>query len=99
MACVPFYPDDERGLGFFANNFLNQKKIKISREILNIILERARGDRSNLKNELEKIEALSITKKNISTDDIVKLSNLSENYNIFELVDNYLAKNQKKFQR
>ena len=56
MACVPFYPDDERGLGFFANNFLNQKKIKISREILNIILERARGDRSNLKNELEKIE-------------------------------------------
>ena len=96
MACVPFYPDDEKGLSFFANNFLSQKKIKISREILNIILERARGDRSNLKNELEKIEALSITKKNISTDDIVQLSNLSENYNIFELVDNYLAKNQKK---
>jgi DNA polymerase-3 subunit delta len=59
-------------------------------------LDRARGDRGNLKNELEKIEILSITKKNISSEDILKLTNLSENYNIFELVDNYLAKNQKK---
>ena len=54
------------------------------------------GDRINLNNELKKIESLSLSKKNISTEDILKLTNLSGNYNIFELVDNYLAKNQKK---
>ena len=96
LACVPFYEDNQQSLSIYANSFLNEKKIKISREILNLVLERARGDRGNLKNELEKIEVLSITKKNLSTDDILKLTNLSENYNIFELVDNYLAKNQKK---
>ena len=95
LACVPFYEDNQQSLSIYANSFLNEKKIKISREILNLVLERARGDRGNLKNELEKIEVLSITKKNLSTDDILKLTNLSENYNIFELVDNYLAKNQK----
>tara|TARA_B100000085_G_scaffold215889_1_gene200231 strand:- start:96 stop:1070 length:975 start_codon:yes stop_codon:yes gene_type:complete len=96
LACIPFYEDNQQSLSIYANSFLNEKKIKISREIVNLVLERARGDRGNLKNELEKIEVLSITKKNFSTEDILKLTNLSENYNIFELVDNYLAKNQKK---
>ena len=96
LACIPFYEDNQQTLSIYANNFLNEKKVKISREILNLVLERARGDRGNLKNELDKIEALSFSKKNISTDDILKLTNLSENYNIFELADNYLAKNQKK---
>lgn len=96
LACIPFYEDNHQTLSIYANNFLNEKKIKISREILNLVLERARGDRGNLKHELEKIEALSISKKNITTEEILKLTNLAEDYNIFELVDNYLAKNQKK---
>ena len=96
LACVPFYEDNQQTLSIYANNFLNEKKVKISREMLNLVLERARGDRGNLKNELEKIETLSLSKKNISTEEILKLTNLSENYNIFELADNYLAKNQKK---
>jgi len=96
LACIPFYEDNHQTLSIYANNFLNEKRVKISREILNLVLERARGDRGNLKNELDKIEALSLSKKNICTDDILKLTNLSENYNIFELADNYLAKNQKK---
>ncbi len=96
LACIPFYEDNQQSLSIYANSFLNEKKIKISREILNLVLDRARGDRGNLRNELEKIEILSITKKNISSEDILKLTNLSEDYNIFELVDNYLAKNQKK---
>ena len=96
LACVPFYYDNQQTLSIYANDFLNEKKVKISREMLNLVLERARGDRGNLKNELEKIETLSISKKNISTEEILKLTNLSEDYNIFELADNYLAKNQKK---
>ena len=36
------------------------------------------------------------SKKNISTLDLIKLTNLIENYSISELVDNCLAKNKKK---
>ncbi len=96
LACVPFYEDSVQSLSSFANNFLSKKNIKISREIINLVVERARGDRANLKNELEKIEVLSITRKNISTEDVLKLTNLAENYDIFELVNNYLSKNKKK---
>ena len=96
LACVPFYEDSVQSLSSFANNFLSKKNIKISKEIINLVVERARGDRANLKNELEKIEVLSITRKNISTEDVLKLTNLAENYDIFELVNNYLSKNKKK---
>ena len=96
LVCVPFYEDNQQSLGIFANKYLQNKNIKLSREILNLIIERSQGDRGNLKNELQKIENLSLSKKNISNKDIIKITNLAENYTVFELVDNYLAKNQKK---
>ena len=96
LICVPFYEDNQQSLSIFANKYLQNRNIKLSREILNLIIERSQGDRGNLKNELEKIENLSLTKKNISNEDIIDITNLSENYTVFELVDNYLAKNQKK---
>ena len=49
-----------------------------------------------MKNELSKLKNLSITKKKISIEDVLKLSNIAENYSVFELSDNYLAKNSKK---
>ena len=96
LICVPLYEENQQSLGIFANKYLQSKNIKLSREILNLIIERSQGDRGNLKNELEKIENLSLTKKNISNEDIINITNLAENYTVFELVDNYLAKNQKK---
>ena len=78
------------------NKYLQSKNIKLSREILNLIIERSQGDRGNLRNELQKIENLSLSKKNISNEDVINITNLAENYTVFELVDNYLAKNQKK---
>ena len=43
-----------------------------------------------------KLKNLSVSKQNINVEDVIKLSNLAENYNVFELSDNYLAKNSKK---
>ena len=43
-----------------------------------------------------KLKSLSISKNKLSTEDVIKLSNLAENYSVFELSDNYLAKNSKK---
>ena len=96
LTCIPFYEDNEKNLSSLAQNFFRNKKIKVSQEIINLLVGRSRGDRANLFNELNKIEILSITKKNIDLDDVLKLTNLSENYSVFELVENYLAKNKRQ---
>ena len=96
VICTPVYEDDSRSLNFIINNFLKDYKLSLSQEIKNILIERSNGDRINLKNELSKLINLSITKKKLSIEDVLKLSNLSENYSVFELSDNYLAKNSKK---
>ena len=96
VICTPVYEDDSRSLNFVINNFLNNHKLSLSQEIKNILIERSNGDRINLKNELSKLKNLSITKKKLSIEDVLKLSNLAENYSVFELSDNYLAKNSKK---
>ena len=94
---VPFYEDNNQTLSLLAQTFLNKNKVKISQEAINLIIERSKGDRINLLNELNKVKSFCINKKNISTEDILKLTNLAENYSISELVDNSLAKNEKKF--
>ena len=96
LICIPFYEDNDKSLNLIAQNFFRKKNIKLSQEIINLLVSRSRGDRGNLINELNKIENLSISKKNIIIDDILKLSNLSENYSVFELAENYLAKNSKQ---
>ena len=79
-------------------NFLNKNKIKVSREAINLLVNRARGDRDNITNELRKIKNYSITNKNITFENIQKLTNLAENYEVGELVDGYLSKNTKSKQ-
>ena len=73
-----------------------EKKIPVSQESINLIVSRANGERKNLINELKKIENYLSSKKKISIDEIYTLTNLTENYNFNELVDNCLAKNKKK---
>ena len=94
--CVPFYEDNNQTLNLMANNFFKNKKIKISQENINLLIERSRGDRRNLNNELVKIESFSKNRNKIEYNDILKLTNLAENHNVSELVDNCLAKNKKK---
>jgi len=96
LVCIPFYEDNDKSLSSIAQNFFRKKNIKFSQEIINLLIGRSRGDRGNLINELNKIENLSITKKNIELEDVLKLTNLSQNYSVFELAENYLAKNKKQ---
>ena len=94
--CIPFYEDNDRSLVSIVQNFLKEKKIQISNESINLLIQRCSGDRINLYNELKKIESFSKNRKKIDIEDIAKLTNLSENLNFNELVDNVLAKNLKK---
>ena len=94
--CVPFYPDNEQTLSKIASNFLREKNISISQSNINLIISRSNGDRATLFNELKKIELYCKGGKKISTEYLLKLTNLIENHSISELVDNCLAKEPKK---
>ena len=94
--CIPFYEDNEQTLYKFAVNFFKNKKISISPININLIVNKSNNDRQNLLNELNKIEYYTKNGKKISEDVIYKLTNLSENYSISELIDNCLAMNKKK---
>ena len=96
IICIPFYSDTNETMSNLSLNFFNKKKISISQETINLIVERCRGNRENLYNELEKIENYSRNKKRVNYDEILKITNLAENYNVSELTDNCLAKNTKK---
>tara|TARA_B100000965_G_scaffold257707_1_gene217131 strand:- start:469 stop:1452 length:984 start_codon:yes stop_codon:yes gene_type:complete len=99
LICIPFYKDDNRTLIQLANNFFRSKKISISQEIINLIVERSSGDRINLNNELNKISLFLLNKEKINIEDVIKLTNLAENYSISELADNCLSKNIKKINK
>ena len=94
--CVAFYPDTSQVLSKLAYNFFNQKKISISPANINLIVNKCNGDRETLFNELDKIEYFSKSRKKITEENIIKLTNLIENHSISELVDNCLAKNKQK---
>ncbi len=94
--CVPFYEDNYQSLSFITKNFFLKNKINISTQNMNYIVERSRNNRLNLKNELEKIKNFCHNKSSIEFNEILKLTNSAENYNISELIDQCLIKNKKK---
>ena len=94
--CVAFYEDNNQTLSLIINSFFRERKIPISQQAVNLVVNRCRGDRQNLKNELNKIENFIKDKNKISIQDLLKLTNLAENYNVSELVDHCLAKNKNR---
>jgi len=94
--CVPFYEDNNQQLNTIAQNFFKDKKISISQESINILISRSNNDRINLKNEMSKIESFAKIKKKIDLSEVLKLSNLADNFSISELADYSLLRNKKK---
>ncbi len=96
LVCIAFYQDTEQTLSKLAYDYLRENNISMSSENINLVINRCNGDRLILLNELNKIKYLYINKKNLTSEDIIKLTNLLENYSISELIDNCLIKNKKK---
>ena len=96
IICVPFYEDNNQTLNSIISLFFRNKKIPVSQQLINVLIERSRGDRKNLNNELEKIETYSLNKKNLNIEEIIRLTNLADNYSASVLVDHSLAKNTSK---
>ena len=96
---IPFYEESSKSLNFIIEQFIRKNQIKLSRESINLLIERSSGDRANLKTELEKIYNYSISNKNIDYNTVRKLSNLSENYAVSEIAESFLSKNKKKISK
>lgn len=95
LICIPFYADDNKKLTQLCGDFFKKINVPISREILNVIVDKCQGDRNNLNRELEKVEIFIDGNTNFDISDILKLISLSENYTVSELVDSCLSKNIK----
>jgi DNA polymerase-3 subunit delta len=91
-----FYEDNYRSLQSMVHKIFKEKKINISNEIINLIIERSKGNRINITNEIQKILSYAERHNKINLEDVIKLTNLAENYSVSELVDQNLAKNKKK---
>ena len=96
LVCIATYPDTNEILSNLTLAFFKKIKIPISQQNINLIVDKCGGDRLNLENELEKIKIYLTEKKSISSEEISKLINLSENHTFYELIDNCLAKNTNK---
>ena len=96
LICVPTYLDTDETLVKLGIYFFQKYKISISQMNINLIVSKCSGDRLNLENELQKIRIFAKKKRKITTEEILKLINLSENHTFFELIDNCLAKNTNK---
>ncbi len=94
--CTAFYPDNDQTLVRIAFNFFKLNKIAISNLDTNFIIDKCNGDRETLLNELNKINLFLQGGKKLTKDNLTKLINLSEDYSIDELINNCLAKNEKK---
>ena len=96
LVSIAFYSDNFETLFKIAHQILRERKILLSNESINFLINKCGSDRKNLLNEIEKIELYSKDKKKISNEEILKLINLSENHSVNELINSCLVKNPKK---
>ena len=96
LIIIPTYKDTPITLMEIAKKFFNNYKITISQQTINLLVNRCNGDRGNLKSELDKILIYMENKRNISLEEIFKLTNLAENFSINDLVDTSLSKNSRR---
>ena len=64
--------------------------------MINLLVERSRGSRQSLYNELNKIDNYCKNNNKISLEALIKLTNLAENYHVSELTDICLSKNTRR---
>ena len=65
----------------------------MSRESINLLIEKSNKDRNNLKNEIEKIKSFSLNKKKIEIDEIKSIINFSGEYKSDSLINECLCGN------
>jgi len=97
--CVACYLDNERDLEIIAQTELKKNNITLSREAINLLVEKSNSDRNNLRNEIEKIISYSLNKKSLSLNEIKSLINFSGDYKSDILINECLCGNITKYKK
>ena len=96
LICVPCYKDNLQSISSLIRNFFNERKLVVSQEIINLLINQTNGNRRGLKNELNKISMFVNGKLKINIKDIQSLVKSDENYDLNELIESCLSLNKKK---
>ena len=97
--CIPCYEDLSRDLEFIAVKEFKNRNIDISREAINLIINRASGDRYNLKNEIEKIGLFLGSENKISYSQVKELTNSTESIKLEHLVNSCMSGDSLHFRK
>ena len=93
VICVPCYLDNDKDLQIIAHKILQEEKLTLSSESINLLIEKSNSDRGNLKNEIEKIKSYALNKKKIGVEEIKSIINFSGEYKSDSLVNECLCGN------
>ena len=99
LITVACYEDSIIDLKKILNSELMKTKVKLSNESINLLIERASGDRGNLRNEIDKLISFSYKKNIITYDEVKTLTNMSDNYNNEYIVNLCLNGEKKKLNK
>jgi DNA polymerase-3 subunit delta len=99
LICIACYQDNNFDLIKIINDEIKQTKIKLSTESINLLIERANGDRNNLRNEVNKLKSFALDKQMISYDQIKELTNMVGNYQNDYIVNICLNGDKKKLHK
>ena len=97
--CIPCYLDSEKDLGIIAHSELRKNNISLSREAINLLIEKSNSDRNNLRNEIEKIKFYSLNKKKLELNEIKSLINFSGDYKSDILINECLCGNISQYKK
>jgi len=97
--CIPCYLDNEKNLEIIAKVELKKDNIILSQESINLLIEKSNGDRGNLKNEIEKIQAFALNNKKIGYDEVKSLTNFSGEYKSDSLINECLCGNVLQYKK
>jgi len=99
LVCIACYQDNNFDLIKIINDEIKQTKIKLSTESINLLIERASGDRNNLRNEVNKLKCFALNKQMVSYDQVKELTNMVGNYQNDYIVNICLNGDKKKLNK
>ena len=97
--CIPCYLDSEKELENIAQSEFRKNNISLSREAINLLIEKSNSDRANLKNEIEKIKSYAINKKKLELNEIKSLINFAGDYKSDILINECLCGNISQYKK
>jgi len=97
--CIPCYLDSARDLEIIILGEFKKNNINLSKESINLLVEKSNFDRNNLRNEIEKIKAYTLNKKSIDVDEIKNLVNFSGEHKTDNLINECLSGNISQYKK